>query len=286
VAGNHRPVRVSGVVVLLLVAAGGGCGSRALVAAPVSVPPAAGGAPLLAPFVPGSTSPARRAKLAALAPRLDQLLRTNMQESGATGLVAGVVLDGELAYARALGVREVTLPAAPGATGAGAPPSAPRSSAVDADTVFRIASMTKSFTAMAIMKLRDDGRVSLDADASTYLPELRTLVGVPHDAPVTVRMLLTHASGLPYDDYWGGDSFGMTDPELTRFLQAGVRLSHAPGAVYAYSNLGYALLGRIVARVSGVSFRDYVSQNILRPLGMRSSVWDAAQVPPDRLATG
>ncbi len=146
--------------------------------------------------------------------------------------------------------------------------------------------MTKSFTAMAIMKLRDDGRVSLDAAASTYLPELRTLVGVPRDAPVTVRMLLTHGSGLPYDDYWGADSFGMTDAELTRFLQAGVRLSHAPGAVYAYSNLGYALLGRIVARVSGVSFRDYVSQNILRPLGMRSSVWDAAQVPPERLATG
>ena len=196
-------------------------------------------------------------------------MRAQMRDAGATGVVAGVVLDGELAYARAIGLRDLE-----------------SNDPVDGDTVFRIASMTKNVTAMAILKLRDEGKLSLDADASTYLPMLRGLVGLPRDSAITVRLLLTHASGLPGDDYWGGDSFGMSADELARFLKAGVRMSYPPGARYAYSNLGYALLGQIVERVSGRRFRDYVSDEILKPLGMASSVWEAGDVPPKRLATG
>jgi CubicO group peptidase (beta-lactamase class C family) len=162
-------------------------------------------------------------------------------------VVAGVVLDGELAYASAIGVRDLE-----------------SNDPVDGDTVFRIASMTKNVTAMAILKLRDEGKLSLDADASTYLPMLRGLVGLPRDSAITVRLLLTHASGLPGDDFGGGDSFGMSADELARFLKAGVKMSYPPGARYAYSNLGYALLGQIVERVSGRRFRDYVSDEILR----------------------
>ncbi len=248
----------------LFAAAVAGCGSR--VAPPAAVSPELRPN---APFVPGTTTSERRSRLEAIAPQLDELLRARMREAGVPSLVAGVVLDGELAYARAFGVRDLA-----------------SNDPVDGDTVFRIASMTKSFTAMAILKLRDEGKVSLDADASTYLPMLRDLRGLPRDSVVTVRLLLTHASGLPGDDYWGGDSFGMSADELARFLHAGVKMSYPPGERYAYSNLGYALLGRIVEQVSGRRFRDYVSEEILKPLGMTSSVWEASDVPPKRLASG
>jgi hypothetical protein len=102
-----------------------------------------------------------------------------------TGLAVGIVVDGELAYAKTFGVRDIA---------SGQP--------IDADTVFRIASITKSFTALAVLKLRDGGRLVLDAPAATYLPEMSTFVGLTRDAPpITVRMLLMHASGIAFDDY-------------------------------------------------------------------------------------
>jgi CubicO group peptidase (beta-lactamase class C family) len=236
--------------------------------APTSLASAA--ATLLPPFSPRATDPARKAKLEALAPRLDALLRETLKAGGATGLAVGIVLDGELAYERGFGVRDLV---------SGDP--------VDADTVFRIASMTKGFTALAAMKLRDDGRLSLDAPASMYVPELSALVPPTRDAaPITTRLLLTHASGLPYDDLWGAVTFGQGDAELSAFLKTGVSFATVPGERYAYSNLGYALLGKIVASASGMRFRDYVTSRILRPLGMPSTVWEVDDVPPARLATG
>jgi CubicO group peptidase (beta-lactamase class C family) len=118
-------------------------------ARPVSVPssPVPVASPLPA-FSPGTADPARKAKLAALAPQLDALFREKMKAGGATGLAVGVVVDGELAYWRGFGVRDIA---------AGQP--------VDVDTVFRIASVTKGFTALAAMKLRDEGRLSLDVPA-------------------------------------------------------------------------------------------------------------------------
>jgi CubicO group peptidase (beta-lactamase class C family) len=193
-----------------------------------------------------------------------------MKAGGATGLAVGIVLDGELAYARGFGVRDMA-----------------SRDPVDQDTVFRIASLTKSFTALAVMKSRDDGRLSLDAPAASYVPELAALVAPTRDAaPITARLLLTNASGLPYDDFWGAVTFGQSDAELAAFLKTGVSFATAPGTRYAYSNLGYALLGKVVARVSGMSFRNYVTAHLLRPLGMPSTVWEAGDVPAARLATG
>ncbi len=202
--------------------------------------------------------------------KLDDLFQVRIREAHATGAAVGIVLDGELVYAKTFGVRDQA-----------------SHQPVDADTMFRIASMTKNFTALAIMKLRDDGRLLLDAPAATYIPELRSFVGLPRDAPeITVRMLLTHASGIAFDDFWGGDTFGMSDDELTRFIQSGIGLAYAPGTRYQYSNLGYALLGRIVERASGRPFRAYVTDEILKPLGMTSTVWEAGDVSPERLAVG
>jgi CubicO group peptidase (beta-lactamase class C family) len=222
------------------------------------------------PFVPGTADPARKAALLAAAPRLDELFRAKVGEGRATGVAVGIVLDGELVYARGFGVRDVET-----------------KTPIDLDTVFCIASMTKSFTAAAVMKLRDGGKVVLDAPAATYAPELAALIAPTRDGPApTVRHLLTHASGLSYDDAWGKETFGVSYDEMTQMIQSGVVMSHVPGTRYVYSNLGYAFLGRIVQRVSGLRFRDYVTAEILRPLGMTATVWQAGDVPPERRATG
>jgi CubicO group peptidase (beta-lactamase class C family) len=103
---------------------------------------------------------------------------------------------------------------------------------------------------------------------------------------MTARLLLSMASGLQYDDLWGAVSHGLDDAELSRLLAAGLSFASAPGTSYGYSNLGDALLGKLVERVSGSRFTDYVSTKVLRPLGMSSSVWRESDVPPERLARG
>jgi CubicO group peptidase (beta-lactamase class C family) len=221
-------------------------------------------------FAPERVDAGARAKLLSIAPKLDAHFETKVYEARSPGAIIGIVLGGELVYTRSFGHREVTT---------GAP--------IDGDTVFRIASLTKSFTAAAVVKLRDEGRLDLDKPAATYLPELASAMTTGDDAPpFSVRQLLTMASGLPYDDMWGPVTFGMNEQEFAHFVRAGIPLARAPGERYAYSNLGYALLGRIVERVSGVRFRDYVTQNILHPLGMRATAWEANDVPVNRLAVG
>jgi D-alanyl-D-alanine-carboxypeptidase/D-alanyl-D-alanine-endopeptidase len=242
-----------------------GCATRA-----VGANPLAGAATEPGRFIPGHTTPERRAKLVAVRPKLDELYEKHAREARPTGMAVGIVMDGELVYVKTLGVQDVA-----------------SNTPVSPDTVYRIASMTKNVAAMAIVQLRDEGRLSLDAPISDFVPELRHLVGVTRDAPpITVRMLLTHASGLAYDDYWGKAVYDTSPEELTRLLESGVVLSHAPGARYQYSNLGYAILGRIVERVTGMRFQDYATQRILHPLGMTASGWGPGEVPAGRLALG
>jgi CubicO group peptidase (beta-lactamase class C family) len=196
-----------------------------------AAPPRApqGAAPTARVFAPGRTDPARRAKLLSLAPQLDDYYRAKLAEARATGAIVGIVLDGELVYAQGFGVRDVESQAP-----------------IDADTVFRVGSLTKGFTAAAVLKLRDEGRLVLDAPAALYLPELEPTRGLTRDAgAITLRQLLTMTSGLPHDDMWGAVSFGYSSEQLTGLLKAGLQLASAPGETYAYSNLGYALLGKI-----------------------------------------
>jgi len=227
-------------------------------------------APSFVTFSPGRADPARKAKLDALAPALDALFAAKVKESGATGAAVGIILDGELAYQRGFGVRDL---------GSRVP--------VDGDTVFRVASMTKSFTALAVLKLRDEGRVELDVPAQRYWPALGALKAPTSDAPpISLRLLLTNAAGLAYDDLWGAVTFGRNDEGLSELLRSGVQVSTTPGTRYAYSNVGWALLGKVVEQVSGRSYRAYVTEDVLRPLGMTSSVWEASEVPAGRLAVG
>ena len=219
---------------------------------------------------PKFTDPARRQKLAAAFPEVDRIMQEFVAKNHLPGGAWGVVIDGELAHVGTAGFRELAT-----------------KSPVDADTVFRIASMTKSFTAMSILKLRDEGKLSLEDPAEKYVPELKSLVYPTADSPrITIRHLLSHSEGFPEDNPWGDRQLADPEEQFTRMLKAGIPFSNAPGMAYEYSNYGFAILGRIVARVSGTTYTDYVTKNILRPLGLTSTTLEVEKVPSNRLAHG
>jgi CubicO group peptidase (beta-lactamase class C family) len=212
----------------------------------------------------------RRVKLATAFPEIDRIFKTFTEQAHVPGASWGIVVDGELAHAGVTGLRDVA---------AKAP--------VESDTVFRIASMTKSFTAIAILKLRDEGQLSLDDPAERYVPELKNLLYPTSDSPrVTIRHLLSHAEGFPEDNPWGDRQLADTDAELTDMMNRGIPFSNAPGVAYEYSNYGFAILGRIVSRVSGRSYADYIATAILRPLGLTSTTLEPGGVPRAKLALG
>ena len=212
----------------------------------------------------------RRATLAPAFADIDRLFTEFAKTARAPGAAWGIIVDGQLAHAGSTGVRDVSS-------------NAP----VDADTVFRIASMTKSFTAMAILKLRDDGKLSLDDPAERYVSELKGLAYPTSDSPrITIRHLLTHAAGFPEDNPWGDQQLADTEDDLTRMLRAGIPFSTAPGTAYEYSNYGFAILGRIVSRASGMAYEDYLAKTILQPLGMTSTTLHPSRVAANRLAIG
>jgi len=158
---------------------------------------------------------------------------------------------------------------------------------VTAETLFRIASMTKAFTALTVLKLRDDRRVRLDALAEEYVPELRGWKYPTDDSPrIRVRDLINHAAGFVTDDPWGDRQTPLPEEDFTRLLREGVPFTRAPGIAYEYSNLGFALLGRIVTNVSNRPFAETIAHTLLRPLGMESSGFVADAEPRERRALG
>ena len=181
---------------------------------------------------------------------VDTLAAGYQQRGGQPGLAYGIVVDGELVHAGGLGERHL-----------GGPPP-------DAGTVFRIASMTKSFTASAILALRDDGALMLDDLAEDYVPELRDWPPVSPDAArISIRHLLTMTAGFPTDDPWGDRQQGLPLEEFAHLLANGVGFNWAPGTRFEYSNLGYAILGRVITAVTGVGYPDYVRRRLLIPAG-------------------
>src|SRR3990167_2623839 len=167
--------------------------------------------------------------------RLDPIFEKFAADGHVPGLVFGVVVDGRLAYVKSIGVQD---------TAAKRP--------VTPDSVFRIASMSKNFTALAVLKLRDEGKLSLDAPAETLIPELKGLDYPTTDSPkIRVRDLLNHTGGFVTDDPWGDRQLAMSEADFSRFLKAGVPFSRPPATAMEYSNFGYALAGRVVTRASG-----------------------------------
>lgn len=137
-----------------------------------------------------------------------------------------------------------------------------------ADTLFRIASCTKSFTSATLLVLRDAGLLDLDAPVERWIPEFQPVVPGGGVGKPTVRQLMTMSGGMATDDPWADRQESITVEEFTSMLRAGVRCVTVPGTAFEYSNLGYALLGQIIERVSGRSFTAAVTELILEPLGL------------------
>lgn len=146
-----------------------------------------------------------------------------------------------------------------------------------ATTPFRIASMTKSFTATTVLALRDRGALELDDPVRRWLPWAAT-IGLPAgSAELTVRHLLTMTGGFPTDDPWGDRQESLPIGDFDRLVAGGLSFCRPPGIDFEYSNLGYALLGRVIAQVAGEDYRDVVRTLVLDPLGMSSSTFNADQ---------
>lgn len=146
------------------------------------------------------------------------------------------------------------------------------------DAPFRIASCTKSFTALALLILRRHGKLGLDDELVQHLPEFVAL-GQPDWPAVRLRHLLSMSAGLATDNPWGDRQESVSRRQLSDWLRGGLRLLFAPGNSFEYSNLGYALLGEVITRASGQEYREYVRDQILEPLGLTRTRFDAAELP-------
>lgn len=164
------------------------------------------------------------------------------------------------------------------------------------DTVFRIGSITKTFTAVALMQLWEQGLVDLDRPANDYLRAFRLVPSDPTWRPATVRHLLTHTAGVPewvrptqmVRSRWFGETYALDErlPTLEEFYRGRLRLDAEPGTVWAYTDHGIAAVGQIVEDVTGVPLHRYLSEHVFAPLGMTDSDLLRAERLQSRLATG
>lgn len=216
---------------------------------------------ILAP-PPATAAPDPR--LEAALPELRQIFLTWQRDSRAPGLVWGIVTPDGLVHVESAGVQNLESRAP-----------------VTPDTAFRIASMSKAFTARAILALAAEGKLRLDEPAAAYVPELASW------APgVRVRDLLHHTPGFVTDDPWGDRQQPLPDADFTRLLKAGVPFTRPPGTAHEYSNLGYAILGRIISNLTGKPYQAHIRETVFTPLGMASTTYEVREVPAARLARG
>ena len=217
--------------------------------------------PLLVAFVlvscpvVAAEAPSAGGPLADAAALYDLWAAEQLSYHGIPGVVVGVVSGGKLAWARAYGTTDLA---------GGAP--------LTTSTPFRIGSVSKVFTATAILLLRDAGKLRLDDPVVKHLPWFRVPTPFPDAPPITIEHLLTHTSGLsreaPFPS-WTTHSFP-TREELKAAMPR-VEVLSPPGRTYRYSNLGLALLGEVVIAASGETWAGYLSKHVFGPLGMAST---------------
>lgn len=155
-----------------------------------------------------------------------------------------------------------------------------------AGTAFRIASCTKSFTAASILILRDRGVLNLDSPITDFVPAFSARSSQSNPVIPTIRMLMTMSGGLPTDDPWGDRQESISNDEFNEYLRDGVPFVSVPGSAFEYSNLGYALLGQVIEAVTGLGYIDFVTTEILVPLGLTSTGYDKKVLPAERIAYG
>jgi CubicO group peptidase (beta-lactamase class C family) len=198
---------------------------------------------------------------------LDRLVEQFVEQGRAPSMAYGVIGDGRLVHHGGTG-RSPGRGDGPGAT-----------------SVFRIASMTKSATAAAVLLLRDEGALRLDDPVAIYVPAAAGLS--PDGGPeLTLRLLLTMSGGYPSDDPWADRQESLTPEAFAQLLRSGPRMSATPGTTFQYSNLGFAIIGRAVSEVAGMPYRQFVTERLLRPLGMDSTRFSAAELAGSDMQPG
>jgi CubicO group peptidase (beta-lactamase class C family) len=198
--------------------------------------------------------------VAEVASKLEAKAASFVKENRLPGTAVGIVHGDDLAWAVGVGFADLATRRAP-----------------ERQTLYRVASITKTFTGTAIMQLRDEGRLQLDDPAVAHLPELRGADSSfgPIET-VTIRRMLSHESGLmsePPGTDWRAPTYeGVVERNFARVAEIGTRIQ--PNAQQKYSNLAYQLLGEIVARTSATPYVEYVRTAILEPLGMTGSTFE------------
>lgn len=212
-----------------------------------------------------STAPAD-SEVARLQAELEPRVNAEIQQQHLPGLAIGVIKDGKLIYAKGFGVAKL----------GGKTP-------VTSQSLFHMASVTKTFVATAVMQLTEKGKIDLDAPLTRYLPYFR--LADDRYRVITIRQMLSHTSGIPDTTNYNWDKPEYDSGALERFVRsvADQKLVFAPGEKFAYSNTAYEMLGDVIAKVSGESFEDYVQHNILTPLGMKNSTLLVREASPQLL---
>jgi CubicO group peptidase (beta-lactamase class C family) len=216
------------------------------------------------------TDPERNVKIASAFPEIDKIFGDYAADKHIPGMIWGIVTDGRLTHVGSAGVQDLASKAP-----------------VTSITAFRIASMTKSVTALAILQLRDQKKLSLEDPVSKWIPEFaRMTLPTQDSAPLRIRQLLSHSAGFPEDNPWGDQQLAASDADLDRWLRQGIPFSTPPDTRYEYSNYAFALLGRIVTKASGIPYDEYARSRILAKLHMDSSTFRFADVAPAERAVG
>jgi D-alanyl-D-alanine carboxypeptidase len=198
---------------------------------------------------------------------VDGLVENEMAAQGLVGMSVAVAKNGTVLYSQGYGYADLST-----------------CEAVQPATVFQIGSITKQFTAAAVLQLQNAGTLNIDNPVATYL------ASYPFDPRITLRMLLNQTSGLPdYHDFPAANSWINGVPEQTVLRQiASATLLFTPGTAYAYSNSNYFVLGSIIEAASGTTYSDYLAVNIFQPVALSSSSYlrPAASASPYNAAHG
>lgn len=206
----------------------------------------------------------------ALTNAIDSIFTAYADKVHSPGVVYGIVSNGKLIHTGSKGFANVE-----------------KRILADNNSAFRIASMSKSFTAMAILQLRDEGKIKLDDPVHKYIPGIKDQKLLTADAPaITIRNLLTHTAGFPEDNPWGDRQLAVSDEAMLAMFKKGISFSNVPQETFEYSNMGFAMLGYIIKKVSGQPYEQYIHENIFNKLGMKNTWWEYSEVPEKQFANG
>jgi CubicO group peptidase (beta-lactamase class C family) len=208
-------------------------------------------------------------KIKVLIPELDTKFQDFKEKNHLSSVAYALVLNGKIIYQNNNGIVNYKT-----------------NKTSDNQSVYRIASMSKSFASVAILQLRDAGKLKLDDPVWKYIPELKGQKYSADSPEITVRHLLSHAAGFPEDNPWGDRQLGISEATMLKMFKKGISFSNEPGIAYEYSNMGFAMLGQIIKTVSGQSYQSYIIDKIWKPLGMNNTFWDYTKVPDGQLVRG